>query len=65
MRAGIAALVLAYVLSQFYRSFLAVLTKILEADLGAGALDLSRASGAWYPCPCSSPLPGGSTWALP
>ncbi len=43
-----AVLAAAYVLSQFYRSFLAVLTKILEADLGAGALDLSRASGAWF-----------------
>ncbi len=43
-----AVLAAAYVLSQFYRSFLAVLTKILETDLGAGATDLSRASGAWF-----------------
>ncbi len=43
-----AVLACAYVLSQFYRSFLAVLTRILETDLGAGASDLSRASGAWF-----------------
>ncbi len=43
-----AILALAYVLSQFYRSFLAVLTKVLETDLGASASDLSLASGAWF-----------------
>lgn len=46
--AGIAALALAYVLSQFYRSFLAVLTPALAADLGATKADLSEASGAWF-----------------
>lgn len=46
--AGIAALALAYVLSQFYRSFLAVLTPALTADLGATKADLSAASGAWF-----------------
>ena len=34
MRIGIATLILSYVLSQFYRAFLAVLTPVLEADLG-------------------------------
>lgn len=46
--AGIAALALAYVLSQFYRSFLAVLAPALIGDLGATKADLSEASGAWF-----------------
>ena len=46
--AGIAVLAFAYVLSQFYRSFLAVLTPALSADLGATKADLSEASGAWF-----------------
>lgn len=46
--AGIATLVLAYVLSQFYRSFLAVLTPALTADLGATKAELSFASGVWF-----------------
>lgn len=46
--AGIVALVLAYVLSQFYRSFLAVLTPALTAELGATKADLSLASGMWF-----------------
>lgn len=37
MRAGIACLVLAYVLSQFYRAFLAVLAPTLKAELGVSA----------------------------
>jgi hypothetical protein len=48
MRAGIAALLGAYVLSQFYRAFLAVLTPVLSADLGATASDLAAASGLWF-----------------
>ena len=48
MRIGIICLVAAYVLSQFYRAFLAVLTPALEADLGATAADLSYASGLWF-----------------
>ncbi|MGE3870786.1 MAG: MFS transporter [Pseudorhodoplanes sp.] len=46
--AGIAALAVAYVLSQFYRSFLAVLTPALTAELGASKTDLSLASGAFF-----------------
>jgi len=46
--AGIAALTAAYILSQFFRSFLAVLTPALMADLGATKADLSAASGAWF-----------------
>lgn len=45
---GLAALALAYVYSQFYRSFLAVVSPELAADLGAGPGDLSAASGAWF-----------------
>lgn len=48
MRTGIAALVFAYVLSQFYRAFLAVLSPVLEADIGATKADLAAASGAWF-----------------
>lgn len=46
--AGIAALAIAYVLSQFYRSFLAVLTPALTAELGATKTELSFASGAFF-----------------
>lgn len=46
--AGLAALAAAYVLSQFYRSFLAVLTPALAAEIGATKADLSMASGAWF-----------------
>ena len=50
MRLGIATLIIAYVLSQFYRAFLAVMTPALKADLGASPEDLARASGAWFWC---------------
>ncbi|MFH1797229.1 MAG: MFS transporter [Pseudomonadota bacterium] len=46
--AGIVALTAAYVLSQFFRSFLAVLTPALIAELGATKAELSAASGAWF-----------------
>lgn len=46
--AGIAALAVAYVLSQFYRSFMAVMTPALIAELGATKAELSVASGAWF-----------------
>lgn len=46
--AGIAAVAVAYVLSQFYRSFLAVLTPALITELGATKAELSLASGAWF-----------------
>jgi MFS family permease len=48
--AGILVLCLGYVFSQFYRSFIAVLTPVLSADLGASNLDLSLASGMWFIC---------------
>ncbi|WP_395446982.1 MFS transporter [Aminobacter sp. UC22_36] len=46
--AGIATLAIAYVLSQFYRSFMAVLTPALTAELGATKAELSFASGAFF-----------------
>jgi sugar phosphate permease len=46
--AGIAALAIGYVLSQFYRSFLAVLTPVLTSELGMTKVQLSAASGAWF-----------------
>ena len=48
MRMGLIFLVLGYVLSQFYRAFLAVLTPALETDLGSTSADLSYASGLWF-----------------
>lgn len=48
MRAGIVALVLAYVLSQFFRAFLAVLTPVLAAELATTPALLARASGFWF-----------------
>ena len=46
--AGIAALAIGYVLSQFYRSFMAVLTPVLTGELGMTKVELSAASGAWF-----------------
>lgn len=46
--AGTVLLIIAYVLSQFYRSFLAVLSPILTDELGMNATTLSWASGIWF-----------------
>lgn len=62
MRAGIAMLVLGYVLSQFYRAFLPVMAPVLSADLGATAEGLSRASGLWFLTFAAMQIPVG--WAL-
>lgn len=48
MKIGIASLVAAYVLSQFYRAFLAVLAPVLGAEIGTTPEDLARASGLWF-----------------
>jgi predicted MFS family arabinose efflux permease len=45
---GIIALTIAYMLSQFYRTFLAVLTPVLTADLGMTKADFALASGLWF-----------------
>ncbi|MEL6968018.1 MAG: MFS transporter [Pseudomonadota bacterium] len=47
---GLIALALAYIMSQFYRSFLAVLTPDLTRDLGMSNNEMSQALGAWFIC---------------
>lgn len=60
MRAGIAALILAYMLSQFYRAFLAVLAPVLQTDIGASPADLATASGLWFVAFAAMQLPIGA-----
>ncbi|NHB76287.1 MFS transporter [Rhodobacter calidifons] len=60
MRIGIAALILAYVLSQFYRAFLAVLAPVLTQDLGVTAAELASASGWWFLTFAAMQLPIGA-----
>ena len=62
MRPGIIALFAAYMLSQFYRAFLAVLTPVLGVDLGATPDALATASGYWFLAFALMQLPIG--WAL-
>ncbi|PKQ12368.1 MAG: MFS transporter [Alphaproteobacteria bacterium HGW-Alphaproteobacteria-1] len=62
MRSGLALLCLAYVLSQFFRAFLAVLSGPLERDLGTTPDDLAFASGLWFLVFAAMQLPVG--WAL-
>ncbi len=62
MRAGIFFLVFGYFLSQFYRSFLAVLTPVLGAEIGTSSADLSFASGLWFLVFALMQIPVG--WAL-
>ena len=60
MRIGIVALILAYILSQFYRAFLAVMAPVLKQDLGLSAADLAVASGWWFLAFAVMQLPIGS-----
>lgn len=60
MKAGIAVLVLAYGLSQFYRAFLAVLAPDLQADTGALPGDLAKASGVWFLVFAAMQIPVGA-----
>lgn len=62
MSAGIIVLCLAYVLSQFYRAFLAVLSEPLSADIGVNAEALAFASGLWFITFAICQIPVG--WAL-
>ncbi|MFC4671361.1 MFS transporter [Seohaeicola nanhaiensis] len=62
MQAGLIVLCLAYVLSQFFRAFLAVMTAVLERDLGAGPEELASASGFWFLAFAAMQLPVG--WLL-
>ncbi|MFN7003949.1 MAG: MFS transporter [Roseinatronobacter sp.] len=62
MKLSLFFLVLGYLLSQFYRSFLAVLSGLLQTDLGVMADDLAFASGLWFLVFALAQLPVG--WAL-
>lgn len=62
MSPGILLLGLAYVLSQFFRAFLAVLTPALGLDIGATPDDLAFASGLWFLTFAAMQIPVG--WAL-
>ena len=62
MRPDLILLCLAYVLSQFFRAFLAVLAQVLEVDIGATPEDLAFASGLWFLIFAAMQLPVG--WAL-
>lgn len=62
MNAGILLLGLAYVLSQFFRAFLAVLAPVLAFDIGATPDDLAFASGMWFLAFAAMQIPVG--WAL-
>ena len=62
MKTGLMVLVLGYVLSQFYRAFLAVLAPDLAEDIGAGAQALALSSGLWFLSFALMQLPVG--WAL-
>ncbi|MCB1450623.1 MAG: MFS transporter [Nitratireductor sp.] len=62
---GIAALCVAYLLSQFYRSFLAVLSPVLAIDLSMTPKELAMASGAWFAAFALAQFPIGyglDTW---
>lgn len=59
MRAGFIVLLLAYVLSQFYRAFLAVLAPVLTDELGMTAAELSLASGVWFAVFAAMQIPVG------
>lgn len=60
MRAGIISLVSAYVLSQFYRAFLAVLAPVLGQEIGATPEDLAFASGLWFLIFAAMQIPVGA-----
>tara|TARA_R110002110_G_scaffold40504_17_gene129527 strand:+ start:632 stop:1810 length:1179 start_codon:yes stop_codon:yes gene_type:complete len=60
MNAGILLLGLAYVLSQFFRAFLAVLTGLLQTDIGATPDDLAFASGLWFLAFAAMQIPVGA-----
>ncbi|MDP5306602.1 MFS transporter [Paracoccus spongiarum] len=60
--AGIVCLALGYMLSQFYRAFLAVMTPVLGQELGASPGDLALSSGLWFVAFAAMQIPVG--WAL-
>ena len=52
-------LLLAYVLSQFFRAFLAVVAGDLSRDLGLGPADLGAMAAAWFWAFAAAQLPLG------
>lgn len=60
MKRGLIALLGAYILSQFYRAFLPVLTLALDTDIGATPDDLARASGLWFLVFAAMQIPVGA-----
>ena len=56
------ALLFAYVLSQFYRAFLAVVASDLSRDLGLGPAELGMISAVWFVTFAFAQFPVG--WAL-
>ncbi len=60
MRPDLLLLCFAYVLSQFFRSFLAVLTQVLEVDIGTTPEDLAFASGLWFLVFAAMQIPVGA-----
>ncbi|MBT4567071.1 MAG: MFS transporter [Marinovum sp.] len=62
MYIGIALLCLSYIFSQFFRSFLAVLSSQLSLDIGATADQLALASGLWFLSFSAMQIPIG--WSL-
>lgn len=59
MTAGLVTLILGYVLSQFYRAFLAVLSPVLMTEIGAGPGDLAMSLGLWYLAFAAMQIPVG------
>ncbi|MGY6547619.1 MAG: MFS transporter [Roseinatronobacter sp.] len=62
MKLSLFFILIGYMLSQFYRAFLAVLTGVLQADIGVTADDLALASGLIFLAFGLAQLPVG--WAL-
>lgn len=60
MRPDLILLCFAYVLSQFFRAFLAVLTQVLNTDIGATPADLAFASGIWFLVFAAMQIPVGA-----
>ena len=62
MNIGVFCLVLGYVLSQFYRAFLAVLSPVLGAEIGTTPETLALSNGIWFLSFAVMQIPVG--WAL-
>ncbi|HAB38270.1 MAG TPA: MFS transporter [Rhodobacteraceae bacterium] len=62
MNPGIVLLVLGYVLSQFFRAFLAVLATPIKTDIGISPEILANASGLWFLAFAAMQIPIG--WSL-